>query len=143
MLSKKNKLFLYALLLIIPLFTHISIVSAIGINGVDITSDGKIKVDTDSSITMGDDNAGVNETLKKQMNEFLNQRKWEVSFFMGLCTLSMLFIWLYKIFQFAKSGSEASERKKAMSSLITLGIATAMLTGATFFITFATGLLNI
>ena len=131
------KYIVYVFLFMLPLFS-ITNVNAIGIDGVDINQDGQIDVDNRVDVEIASDN----QTRADQINEMFSKNKWLMSFFVGGCTIIMGAVWVFKIYQFASSGSEASNRQKAMSSLIVLGIATAMLTGATFFITFANGLFN-
>lgn len=142
--NRKTKYFIYTLMLIIPLLIQSQLVYAIGINGIDISDDGQIVIDSDGvTVTLPEDSPdGVKDTSRKQINDFLSQNKWQAMFVVGFFTIAIGGIWVYKIVEFAKSGSSASERQKAISSLITLGVATAILTGITFFTSFATGLLK-
>lgn len=142
MTKKKVNFIVIILLLFVPFVFQFTSVSAVGIDGVDITTNGEIKVDNAQVNLPDSEETGVGDTLREQFNELLDENKWIASFFTGIATLIIGGIWIYKVFQFAKSGADSSARKKAMSSLISLGIATALLLGSTFFISFSTGLFN-
>lgn len=146
-MSIKNKLKYigFALILLLPFWIQYQSCCAIGISGLGIGEKGDITVD-ESNIKVNKDGAkSISSGTKKLSGRatiFLKKNRFLMMAFSGVCTILIGAYWVLQIVRFANSNSSPQARKEAISNLIFLGVATAMLTGLTFFTSFATGLLG-
>ena len=135
--SKLTYMFL-ALFLLIPFLAQTQYTYAIGIDGINIKQDGTISVDEKPKVSTSTSQSD----LISKFNKILEKNKFLIGVFLGTATIMIGGYWVWGIVQFALEGSSSTKRKENIAGLIALGIATAMLGGATFFISFMTGLFN-